>query len=350
MSGALLPAASKCSPVTIVMYHYVRPIAGSRHPRIRGLELHDFEGQLDHIERHYRVISAAQLVNAARTGSPLPDNPLLLTFDDGYADHHQYVTPALQRRGMSGLFFPTSGTVEERWMLDVNKLHFVLATVGDFGALVRIVESAVEASRSEFDMPPLADFRARLWAANRFDPPEVIYVKRMLQFALPEILRNRITSDLFHQYVSRDEAAFADELYVSVDQLRRMREGGMEIGSHGHAHYWLDSLPVADQARDIDRSLQMLDRIGVTRQGFYFCYPFGGYTSDTVALLADRGCGAAFTTRVALARPETNDMLVLPRLDTNDLPRRGDAAPRPGLLRRTRAATSPLTNFNDQQS
>jgi peptidoglycan/xylan/chitin deacetylase (PgdA/CDA1 family) len=315
------------SPVTLVMYHYVRPIAGSRYPRIRGLELQDFEGQLDHIERHYRVISAAQLVQAARTDEALPDNSLLLTFDDGYADHHHYVTPALQRRGMSGVFFPTSGTVEERLMLDVNKLHFLLASAGDVGVLVRSVEDAVEASRSEFDMPPLADFRARLWAANRFDPPEVIYVKRMLQFALPEMLRNRIASHLFREYVSRDEAAFADELYLSVDQLRGMREGGMEIGSHGHAHHWLNSLAVADQARDIDRSLQMLDRIGVARQGFYFCYPFGGYTPDTVALLADRGCGAAFTTRVALARPGASQMLEIPRLDTNDLPRRGDSAP-----------------------
>lgn len=313
--------------VTIVMYHYVRPIAGSRHPRIRGLELHDFEGQLDYIERHYRVISAAQLVRAARTGEPLPDNALLLTFDDGYADHHHYVMPALQRRGMSGVFFPTSGTVEERRMLDVNKVHFLLSSAGDVGVLVRSLENAVEASRSEFDIPSLADFRARFWAASRFDSPEVIYFKRMLQFALPEILRNRIASHLFREYVSRDEATFADELYVSVDQLRSMREGGMEIGSHGHAHHWLNSLTVADQARDIDRSLQMLDLIGVARQDFYFCYPFGGFTPDTVALLADRGCGVAFTTRVALARPEANQMLELPRLDTNDLPRRGDAAP-----------------------
>lgn len=314
-------------PVTLVMYHYVRPIADSRYPRIRGLEIYDFEGQLDHIERHYRVISVAQLVQAARTGEPLPLNALLLTFDDGYADHYYYVTPALNRRGMSGVFFPTSGSVEERHMLDVNKLHFVLATAGDVGALVRSVEDYVEASRSEFDMPPLSEFRARLWAANRFDPPEVIYVKRMLQFALPMPLRNRIASHLFREYVSCDEATFADELYVSIDQLRNMREAGMEIGSHGHAHHWLDSLAVVDQARDIDRSLQMLDQIGVARQGFYFCYPFGGYTPDTVALLADRDCGAAFTTRVALARPEANQMLVLPRLDTNDLPCRGDAAP-----------------------
>lgn len=331
--------------VTIVMYHYVRPIEGSRQPRIRGLELHDFVGQLDYIERHYHVISAAQLLRAVRTGEPLPDNAMLLTFDDGYADHYHYVTPELQRRGMSGVFFPTSGTVEERRMLDVNKVHFLLSSVGDVGVLVRSLENAVEASRSEFDLPSLADFRARLCAASRFDPPEVIYFKRMLQFALPEKLRNRISSQLFREFVSGDEASFADELYVSVDQLRSMRQRGMEIGSHGHAHHWLDSLGVADQARDIDRSLSMLDLIGVARQDFYFCYPFGGYTPDTVALLVDRGCGLAFTTRVALANPEANQILELPRLDTNDLPRLGDAATSPWIAAARRGRDTPLNEF-----
>lgn len=309
------------SLVTIVMYHYVRPISKSRYPFIRGLELHEFEGQLDYIERNYTVISAAELVRGVRTGKPLPDNALLLTFDDGYIDHFQFVAPALQRRGMSGLFFPTSGTVEERQLLDVNKVHFLLSSIKDIKTIVRSLEDFIEASRDEFDLPPLVDFRDRLWFANRFDPPEVIYVKRMLQFALPQLLRSRIASYLFSKYVSRDEATFADELYVSIDQLQSMYERGMEIGSHGHGHHWLNSLSVNDQALDIDRSLQMLDLVGIPRKDFYFCYPFGGYTEDTVKILAERDCSAAFTTRAVIASLANDEILELPRLDTNDLPK-----------------------------
>lgn len=311
----------------IVMYHYVRPIAGSTHPRIRGLELSDFEGQLDYLQQHHTPVSTRDVLQAARGGRPLPERPVLLTFDDGYADHSRHVVPALQRRGMIGAFFPPTCSAVERRILDVNKLHFILASLDDASPLVARVEAAVEAARGEFELLPLAAYRKRYHAANRFDTAEVIYVKRMLQVALPPALRHRIVADLFRDYVSTDEAGFADELYASPDDLRRMHEAGMDIGSHGHEHHWLDSLPPEEQARDIDRSLEMLERIGVPREDFLFCYPYGGYTADTVSLLAARGCAAAFTTRVALARPGADPLLELPRLDTNDLPRRaGEAA------------------------
>ena len=41
------------SKLTIVMYHYVRPINGSRYPEIKGLELDDFVGTITkHLLRH----------------------------------------------------------------------------------------------------------------------------------------------------------------------------------------------------------------------------------------------------------------------------------------------------------
>src|SRR5690242_8239725 len=107
-AGTWLPAVAKMKlpPLTIVMYHYVRPIAGSRYPRIRGLELADFEGQLDYIERHHRVVSMAQVLAAARGETSLEPGSVLLTFDDGYLDHYQHVFPVLAHRRMAGVFFP----------------------------------------------------------------------------------------------------------------------------------------------------------------------------------------------------------------------------------------------------
>lgn len=43
-------------------------------------------------------------------GSEVP----LITFDDGHASHHRYAAPALERRGLRGLFFVTAGWIEQR--------------------------------------------------------------------------------------------------------------------------------------------------------------------------------------------------------------------------------------------
>jgi hypothetical protein len=56
--------------------------------------------------------------------------------------------------------------------------------------------------------------------------------------------------------------------------------------------------------------------------------------------LRTRGCSLAVTTRPDLAKLDTADLLVLPRIDTNDLPVRSDAEPNE-WTRRAAAAEMP---------
>jgi peptidoglycan/xylan/chitin deacetylase (PgdA/CDA1 family) len=312
------------SPVTIVMYHYVRPIAGSYWPGIRGLESAHFEAQVNYLRRHYSLVGLTDVVEARRGGRPLAEMPAVLTFDDGYADHIRHAFPVLHRLGIAGAFFPPSCAVLDRRVLDVNKVHFILAVVADPNVLVAAVEAEVDRARDEFDLAPLTEYRQRYCVTGRFDIPEVIYVKRMLQVALPEALRARVVDRLFCKYVSVDEQSFADDLYLSSTDLATMLDGGMEVGSHGHGHCWLGALSREDQAADIDRSLALLDAIGTGRDEFLFCYPYGSYNTDTISVLSERGCVAAVTTRVDLANL-SDSLLELPRLDTNDLPREANA-------------------------
>ena len=58
--------------LTVIMYHYVRPIADSQYPRIKGLEVKDFEGQLDYLQRHYNLTSMQDVLDAASGAKPLP--------------------------------------------------------------------------------------------------------------------------------------------------------------------------------------------------------------------------------------------------------------------------------------
>jgi peptidoglycan/xylan/chitin deacetylase (PgdA/CDA1 family) len=313
--------------LTIVTYHYVRPLKGSAYPQIKGLELNAFKGQLDYIEQHYQVVSAERVLGAACGEKALPGSPLLLTFDDGYSDHYQYVFPELKRRNMSGVFFPSGGAVADRALLDVNKVQFLLACGTDFHALVGYIESEVDSERKNFDLRSLAEYRKEFWRPNKFDPANIAYIKRMLQTVLPEMLRVRIVKELFQRYVTSDDLAFADDLYLSVQDLKKMAEAGMEIGSHGYKHYWLDSLTQEDQRADIDSSLDFLEKVGVERHRFLFCFPYGAYNQDTLAILEELGCGAAFTLHSAVADLHQCNLLELPRLDTNDLPKSRDALP-----------------------
>jgi Polysaccharide deacetylase len=175
-------------PLTVIMYHYVRPIADSRYRRIKGLELTDFEGQLDYLQRHYNVVSMQMVLDAADGAQPLPPASVLLTFDDGYSDHFAHVFPALLRRNASGVFFPPVKAIRDRVVLDVNKIHFVLQCQDDLTAVIALIDNEVRA----LDLGDPIVFHAEYRKASRYDTPDTMYVKRMLQFALPEAERARI--------------------------------------------------------------------------------------------------------------------------------------------------------------
>jgi len=44
------------SNLTIVMYHYVRPINDSKFPGIKGLELDGFKRQLDYLKENFNIV------------------------------------------------------------------------------------------------------------------------------------------------------------------------------------------------------------------------------------------------------------------------------------------------------
>jgi hypothetical protein len=167
--------------VSIIMYHYVRELKSSRYPEIKGLSLERFDRQLDHIGEHYRVITMEELMKSAQAGSDIPPHAAVLTFDDGYIDHYSNVYPRLRARGYQGSFFPPAKAIMEHEVLDVNKIHFVLASVADKTIITLDIFAYLRRYREEYSLPDHESTYRRLAIPNRFDTGEVIFIKRMLQ-------------------------------------------------------------------------------------------------------------------------------------------------------------------------
>ena len=315
------------SALTIVMYHYVRDLAGSRYPGLRALALEKFEGQLDYITRHYRVCSVRDVVAAAQGRCRLPPNACLLTFDDGFLDHFTTVLPRLLARGFPAGFYAPAVAVEERRVLDTHKVHFILAGCPDAGKLARRLLDMIDGYRGDAALPPAEALWRQYGVAYRSDVPEVVFVKRLLQRGLPAGVRSALARRLFEEFVGVDERAFAQELYMDLDQLRCLQRLGMEVGGHGAEHLWLGALDRDAQDSEITRTLAFLVRVhGGAPRDWVMCYPFGSYDEITLELLRSRGCALAMTSRVGLAA-DLERPLELPRLDTNDLPTSATAEP-----------------------
>lgn len=306
--------------VSIVMYHYVRDLKNSRYPEIKGLDYTFFVQQIQWMKQHFNIIRMEELIAAFDGNYELPDNPLLLTFDDGYIDHYTNVMPLLADEGIQGSFFISGRTFCENKLLDVNKIHFILACAGT-KQLVEDIKSEMDYYRgSEFDIPATDELYEKYAVANRWDNKDTIFAKRMLQTVLPEKLRGMIASKLFAKYVELPEEQFARELYVNEKQLKVMKKQGMYIGVHGYDHYWLANLSKEKMAEDISKGLDSLLGI-VDSKHWVMNYPYGNYSDDVIDYISKNGCCLGLSVEAELCDVSNSDMRYrLPRFDTNDYP------------------------------
>lgn len=93
----------------ILLYHHL-----SRTEEESGTVLspETFAHQMDLLAREgYHPVTFAQLVDFVRVGTPLPDKPVLITFDDGYLSNYEYAFPVLREHGFPATIFVIGSAV-----------------------------------------------------------------------------------------------------------------------------------------------------------------------------------------------------------------------------------------------
>lgn len=303
----------------IAMYHYTRDLVHSRYSKIRGLDVRLFREQLGYMTTHFNIVTMEQVIDVADGKSMLPENALLLTFDDGYIDNYTFAMPLLEEYGVQGSFFISGKTFDTHQLLDVNKIHYILACA-DINRLVTDVKNKMDYYRgNDFDFESTEELFKKYAIANRWDSKETIFVKRMLQTVLPERVRSQIASDLFAEYVGIREEQLAHELYMSEEQIKTLKRHGMFIGVHGYDHYWLGNIPEEQMQADINKALEVMDGF-IDRNNWVMNYPYGNYSQEVLDYVKQEGACLGLSVEARVADMEVDQRLTLPRFDCNDFP------------------------------
>ncbi len=141
--------------VPIMMYHYI-----SSTPPTNSLKLSLtvtptlLSQQLDYLKQQgYQTITFNQLFDALYYAGPLPKNPIVLSFDDGYEDAYQVALPILKAHGYSGMFYIITGKVGWQGYMNWNQLHSLYVSGMQIGShTVHHLDLGIEYS----DSPQLA--------------------------------------------------------------------------------------------------------------------------------------------------------------------------------------------------
>ena len=307
--------------LTIVMYHYVRDLKNSRFPGIKGLDLDLFREQIQYLRKHYHIITMEEVIHSIDNQVKIPRKSVLLTFDDAYSDHYMNVFPVLDKYQLQGSFYTPSKAVSEHTVLDVNKIHFILASVQNKSDIVSDLKNLLKVYKKEYQLQDFDYYYKKLACAATYDTEEVIFIKRLLQVELIEELRIKIIDTLVEKYIGMSEGSFSRELYMNEEQLKHMLRSGQHIGNHGYNHFWWNRLTKEEMKEELDLSIAFLNNIGVDMNNWTACYPYGSYDDQSIEMLQERGCKLAVTTEVDIATTNKSTRFVMPRLDTNDIPK-----------------------------
>lgn len=251
----------------ILTYHRVsEPSAETKFdPDVIDATPDQFDRQLELLARYFSFVGSDEVADHVAGRSTLPRNALMITFDDGYRDCLDTALPILTRHGAKAVFFIATSYVGDRRVYWWDRIRYALANS--------------DAERIELAYPePLS---LDLDGEARGELTRLVKTHRGLDV-------DRFLDDLYAACdVSWDRALeqqLADELVMTWDDVRSLRDAGMDIQSHTRTHRVLGTLLPDDLDAELGGSREEL-RAELKDPIRALAYPVGYSISDRPELV-----------------------------------------------------------------
>lgn len=114
-----------CANIPTLLYHHIQDAKIAKTSGYQNLNVtpQNFTTQMNYLQtKNYSVISLSSLIAFFEKHSPLPNKPVLLTFDDGYADFYTLAYPILLQHNFPATLFLPTGLVNNPGYLNWSQI------------------------------------------------------------------------------------------------------------------------------------------------------------------------------------------------------------------------------------
>ncbi len=227
--------------VTIITYHHIaeRDPQYLYDPDVSDASPAQFRRQMETIARYCTPIGIDELLRAVE-GGPLPKNPVMVSFDDGYRSCSDTALPILRAVGVRATFFIATSYVSQRKLYWWEKNALLLNNATKTGRLTYPTEILLD--------PHLPNTRKVLNDTIKNTPNLDV-----------DQFQTDVAAALGVEWSPAIEAAYADRLMMTWDQIRALARAGMDIESHSRSHRVLQTLDDANLASELTGSREDLE-------------------------------------------------------------------------------------------
>lgn len=248
----------------VLVYHRILPEV-TFNPLNTIVSVRTFMQQLDTLASKYPIVSLKDAIAQCRSSGKKADVQVVLTFDDGYWDSYEVAFPILQKKGLPAAFFIVTNYIDsDRPVWDWE--------------IVTLLNACKEITEVEVEGAVLRQKKNERWISfagrvlERIKSADMETAKKVV-----EILKRQ----------SRDYLglhSLEDGVCMRWEQVRTMRQNGMEIGSHSLSHRSLARIPLEEAVTEITKSKQIIEhKAGASC--IHFAFPFGSALDYNEALV-----------------------------------------------------------------
>lgn len=260
----------------VLMYHRF-----SDQPRPGYVHRMEFTRQVDYLVRHFNVMRLDQLLERLVGNDSCPENAVVITVDDGYADFHDIAWPVLREAGVPATLFVTTRFVDGGFWLWPDLVRYILEHAGELRQL---------------DIPAFAGVAPQILKSGDREALWQVIVDYLLSISEPD--KQVWLKEFARQHSVEVPSVLPDGYHaVNWDQVREMAANDIEIGAHTRTHPSLGMINSEQLADEVEGSIADIQRHTGNRPRS-FCYPNGqpgDYTEIVKAHVRHAGCKGAVT-------------------------------------------------------
>jgi peptidoglycan/xylan/chitin deacetylase (PgdA/CDA1 family) len=266
----------KSNSIQILSYHRIND---EHDPFFPALPVQTFAKQMEYVAERYYVLRLDDAVNVLKDGD-IPDNSLVITFDDGYRDNYLNAFPILQKFRIPATIFLATGAINSTHGLWHDRVFsaFRDTNVEKFARFGNLPKNDYAFSTLKQKRDVLKDVLNFMWT-------------------LSEDAREDAMRALLQELEVEDHHC-TDELMLRWEDIQVMAEHDITFGSHTVTHPILSRLPLCRARAEIQESKETIQG-SLKRAVRHFAYPVGRcehFSNAIKGTLREAGYVSAVTT------------------------------------------------------
>ncbi len=275
--------------ITIPYYHCV---SNEKLPHIYRLykykNIHNFNIDIEYFAKNFSIISLKQLISRINYGIKLPDNSLLITFDDGFKQIFDIIAPILHKKGIPAVFFINTDMLDNKLLsLDCKKSLILEKLNKSKNNIKRCVQILSQlhlpvSSNKFFNFLKQSRYLHKYKFAVRYNINNIILSLTWQQASLLDEIANQLEID-FEEYLLEHKP------YLTTSQIQSLVSDGFEIGSHGTDHIPYQQMNLSEKVEKTKKSFEILDNLfNIKYRAFAFPYTDYGISYEFFELLYNK--------------------------------------------------------------